>query len=92
MSEIAVPDYDDLLLDELDLASPAQVNRSQWTGTRKVVGMPGVELWTGKATIADLATEEAERPWRARQVANDGLVGNRLGQGRGVLGPSWSQQ
>jgi hypothetical protein len=65
MSEIIVPDYDGLLLDGLDLHTPAQVNRSQWTGTRKVVGMPGVELFRGKATIDILATEEEERPWRA---------------------------
>lgn len=65
MSEIAVPDYSGLLLDQLDLFTPAQVNRSQWTGTRKVVGMPGVELWTGRATIDLITTEEEERPWRA---------------------------
>jgi hypothetical protein len=65
MSEIIVPDYDGLLLDGLDLHAPAQVNRSAWTGTGKVIGMPGVELWRGKATIDILATEEEERPWRA---------------------------
>lgn len=65
MSEITVPDPDNLLLDSLSLSAPAQVNRSAWTGTRKVVGMPGVELWQGKATIDTIATEEEERPWRA---------------------------
>lgn len=65
MAEIEVPDPDGLLLDGLTLASPAQVNRSQWTGTRKVVGMPGVELWRGRATIDTLSTEDEERPWRA---------------------------
>lgn len=65
MAEIDVPDYEGLLLDGLDLAAPAQVNRSPWTGTRKVVGLPGVELWTGRATIDQLATEDEERPWRA---------------------------
>lgn len=65
MSEKIIPSTGRLILDGLFLSSPAQVNRSQWTRTRKVVGMPGVELWTGKATIAPLATEAAERPWRA---------------------------
>jgi hypothetical protein len=44
---------------------PAQVNTSAWTGTRKVIGLPGREKWTGKVTIGPLVTEEAERPWRA---------------------------
>lgn len=65
MSEMTVPNRDGLLLDRLDLSAPAQVNRSEWTGKRKVVGMPGAELWTGRATIDMLATEDAERPWRA---------------------------
>jgi hypothetical protein len=65
MSEIAVPDYDGLLLDGLFLNAPAQVNRSGWTGKRKVVGMPGVELWSGRATVDTIATESEERPWRA---------------------------
>lgn len=65
MSEVAVPDYDDLILSGLDLSAPAQVNRSVWTGSRKVVGLPGAEVWRGKAAIDGQATEEAERPWRA---------------------------
>lgn len=65
MSEIAVPDPDGLLLDSLMLSSPSQLNRSAWTGKRKIVGLPGIELWTGKATIDLLSTEEEERPWRA---------------------------
>lgn len=65
MSQIVVPDYANLLLDGLDLHTPGQVNRSQWTGGRKVVGMPGSEVWYGRATIDLLATELEERPWRA---------------------------
>jgi hypothetical protein len=65
VSEIAVPDPDNLLLDSLTLSSPAQVNRSVWTGRRKVVGMPGTETWRGKATIDSVATEDEERAWRA---------------------------
>lgn len=65
MSEITVPDYDNLLLDGLDLLSPSQVNRSAWTGRRKVVGLSGTEVWSGAATIDIMATEVEERPWRA---------------------------
>lgn len=65
MTEIVVPDPDNLLLDGLDLYSPAQVNRSGWTGRRKVVGLSGAEVWTGRVTIDLLVTEEEERPWRA---------------------------
>jgi len=65
MSEILVPDYDGLTLDSLDPRVPAQVNRSGWTGRRKVVGLPGAEMWMASVTIEQLATEVAERPWRA---------------------------
>jgi hypothetical protein len=65
MSEILVPSAYSLFLDELTLTSPSQLNRSGWTGKRKVVGLPGIELWRGKATIDLLTTEEEERPWRA---------------------------
>lgn len=65
MTEITVPDPEGLLLDELRLSAPAQVNRSAWTGRRKVVGLPGTETWRGKATIDMMATEDEERDWRA---------------------------
>ncbi|MES2904634.1 MAG: hypothetical protein V4696_10655 [Pseudomonadota bacterium] len=65
MSEIAIPVPADLLLDSLKLFTPAQVNRSAWTGRRKVIGLSGAELWRGQATIDLIATEEDERQWRA---------------------------
>ena len=74
MSEITVPDVDGLILDELTLTAPSQLNRSGWTGKRKVVGLPGIELWRGKATIDILPTEELERPWRAFLFALRGPV------------------
>ncbi len=74
MSEITVPDYDDLILTGLSLSAPAQVNRSVWTGKRKVVGMPGIELWKGSITIDTQATETAEQPWRAFLWALKGPV------------------
>lgn len=65
MSEVTVPSPGDLLLDRLELSSPTQVNRSTWTGRRKVIGLPGVERWQGAVSIADIATETEERQWRA---------------------------
>lgn len=65
MTEIALPDPAELLVSGPKLSSPAQVNRSVWTGRRKVIGLAGTQVWQASVAIADLATEEAERPWRA---------------------------
>lgn len=65
MAEITVPVPADLLLDRIELSSPAQVNRSAWTGRRKVVGLAGVEIWRGAVSIAPISTESEERQWRA---------------------------
>jgi len=43
---------------------PSQVNRSRWTGRRKVVGLPGAETWRGTVQIGPLVTEAEERVWR----------------------------
>jgi hypothetical protein len=74
MTEITIPNKDDLLLTSRRLRTPAQVNRSVWTGRRKVVGLAGSEVWTGQAIIDVLATEEQERPWRAFLMALRGPV------------------
>lgn len=65
MSEITVPLPGELTLDRLELSSPSQVNRSTWTGRRKVIGLPGVERWQGAVSITSIATEADERQWRA---------------------------
>lgn len=65
MSEVTVPLPDELQLEQLDLSSPAQVNRSSWTGRRKVIGLAGAETWNGRVAIAFIATEADERQWRA---------------------------
>lgn len=72
MSEVTVPIPADLILGRLQLSSPAQVNRSAWTGRRKVIGLAGAQTWRGNVAIADIATEEAERPWRAFLFALEG--------------------
>lgn len=72
MTEITVPDYDDLLLTSLRKQAPTQVNRSTWTGRRQVVGLAGAETWRGNVTIDILPTEEREQPWRAFLFALEG--------------------
>ncbi|MES2289290.1 MAG: hypothetical protein V4530_06080 [Pseudomonadota bacterium] len=52
---------------------PAQVNRSAFTSRRKVVGLPGAEIWTAKATVESLATELDEREWRAFMMKMRGV-------------------
>lgn len=65
MAEIAVPDYDELIVSGPSLYAPAQINRSKWTGRRKVIGLPGTEVWRAKCAVDTIATELEERPWRA---------------------------
>lgn len=65
MAEITVPLPDELLLDRLELSSPSQVNRSVWSGRRKVVGLSGVETWRGQVAVGLIATEAEEQQWRA---------------------------
>lgn len=65
MAEVIAPDYDELQVVELDFDEPAQVNRSAWTATRKVIGLPGAGLWSGQVAVENIATEVEERQWRA---------------------------
>ncbi len=72
MPEITVPESEALTLDDYTLTVPSQVNRSQWSGSSKIVGLAGAEMWTAKITIDGLATEESEWPWRAFLMALKG--------------------
>ncbi|WP_295560630.1 hypothetical protein [uncultured Sphingomonas sp.] len=49
-----------------------QVNRSGWTGTRKVVGLPGAQLWTATGTFVTLVGADRAKPWKGFFVALDG--------------------
>lgn len=73
MPEVIVPDYDELIVRGLDYAEAAQTNRSGWTGTRKVIGLPGATLWRGQIEVRDIATELEERPWRAFKAGLRGV-------------------
>lgn len=62
---IDVPD-DSLLLDvSVFLLEPDQVNRSEWTGRRKLTGLPGPERWTATCRLRPRWREVDKRPWRA---------------------------
>lgn len=63
MAEIPMPagDLEDV---EIELDQNFQVNRSAWTGRRRVSGMPGAQKWYASANVPDIATEDDERPWR----------------------------
>ncbi|HEX8419474.1 MAG TPA: hypothetical protein VF638_05615 [Sphingomonas sp.] len=43
---------------------PAQVNRSGWTGTSKVVGLPGAASWTLSGSFVTQIGETHARRWR----------------------------
>lgn len=62
MAEIPMPagDLEDV---QIELDQNFQVNRSEWTGRRRVSGMPGAQKWYASANV-DIATEDEERPWR----------------------------
>lgn len=43
---------------------PAIVNRSAWTNTSKVVGLPGAGLWSATGTFVTIIGERAALRWR----------------------------
>jgi hypothetical protein len=65
MPEIAFPVGYDVVSEEWDIDVPAQVNRSGWTGTRKVIGLPGAPIWRATVALEPIATELSERALRA---------------------------
>lgn len=73
MAEIPLPagDLEDI---EIELDQNFQVNRSAWTGRRRVSGMPGAQKWYARAVVPGLSTEDEERPWRAFLLSLRGPV------------------
>lgn len=53
---------------------PAQVNRSVWTGHRKVIGLPGATVWTATAQFVTIVTEARAKRWRGWFTALRGPV------------------
>lgn len=65
MVTISVPAGADCSDVEWSLDTPAQVNRSAWSGARKVIGLPGAERWFATSALTPVSTETDERPLRA---------------------------
>ncbi|RSV44419.1 hypothetical protein CA234_03110 [Sphingomonas sp. ABOLE] len=51
------------------LRDPSQENTSKWTGTSKIIGLPGAAEWLVSGTFASISDEAKARPWRAFFVA-----------------------
>ncbi|APR53366.1 hypothetical protein CA223_05495 [Sphingomonas koreensis] len=53
---------------------PAQRNRSGWTGTSKVIGLPGAAVWQAEGDFVTIVSEANMRPWRAFFLSLKGPV------------------
>jgi hypothetical protein len=53
---------------------PAQVNRSGWTGTRKVVGQPGATIWTASGQFVTIMRAVNANPWKGWFTSLQGPV------------------
>lgn len=73
MAIIAIPDHHFRTVD-WTLRQPTQVNRSEWTGRRQVMQMPGAALWLVQAEHVPIIGEDNIRPWRAFLAAMRGQV------------------
>lgn len=65
MAIIPVPSDDLLMLDSIECESFDQLNRSIWTGTSKIIGQIGANIWHASAHVRPRVTEYQKRPWRA---------------------------
>ena len=43
---------------------PAQENESGWTGTGKIVGLPGAQKWSATGEFVTIIGEDRGKPWR----------------------------
>lgn len=73
MAEIALPSFDFARV-TVELEQNYQVNRSAWTGRRRITALPGVERWLANCQTEPIATEIEERAWRAFLVGARGPV------------------
>ncbi len=73
MAIIPLPDNDFRSID-WRLEIPQQINRSTFTGRRKVVGLPGAARWRFSANHVPFVSEADLRPWRAFFAQLDGVA------------------
>lgn len=74
MTEISFPDGVLYQITTLDVDTPAQQNRSDWTGRAQSVGIGGAETWQGAINIEAINTELDERPWRVFLISLRGVT------------------
>lgn len=65
MTEIAMPTSANLVQFSLSLDDRKQVNRSVWTGVRKVTGLPGVQMWKASFSPHVITSDVLKKEWRA---------------------------
>ncbi len=53
---------------------PAQVNRSIWTGKRKVIGLPGATVWKVSGEFVTIISETNAKRWRGFFISLKGQV------------------
>lgn len=73
MAIVALPDNEFRTI-EWSLDTPTQINRSEWSGARRVWGLPGRPRWTFSAEHVPIIGEAAFRPWRGFLAALRGPV------------------
>jgi len=56
------------------LQQPAQVNRSGYTGGRRVVGLPGGSRWSATVDFVPFTSDESVRAWRGFLASLEGQV------------------
>jgi hypothetical protein len=74
MAVIALPSGRKVRAVEWRLQQPAQVNRSAYTGSRKVMGLPGGARWSATVEFVPFKNDAAVRAWRGFLAALEGQV------------------
>lgn len=69
MTVIAMPTSANLVSFSILLDQRQQVNRSEWTGKRKVTGLPGAQKWTAKFNPHEIHEKSIKKEWRAFIIA-----------------------
>lgn len=72
MALISMPSSPSPLSVKWSLRQPTQVNRSEWTGRRKVTVLAGAPRWTAEVTLPRIVRREKARPWLAFLAACQG--------------------
>ncbi|MBD2842711.1 hypothetical protein [Erythrobacter rubeus] len=72
MAEIPFPTSANIVSMRLELDERQQVNRSEWTGRRKVTTVPGAQRWFAQFSTHTIHDPAARKDWRAFLIALQG--------------------